>query len=296
MLSYHFGYGVHGPVRRGKRLRPQLLIRTALAEGAALEDALDAAAAIETLHNYSLVHDDIEDGDELRHGRRTLWAVYGIPQAVNAGDAFCALAFLTLMRAASRHDCDRVLRLVQSLHEAQATMCRGQALDLAFESADMVEKATYFEMIGDKTAALFSAACEMGALCAPCDDATVERYAELGRAYGVAFQIRDDVHGIWASTDATGKTAANDIARRKWTFPVVWALAGPPSAARAVIAKAYQHGEPLAASFVTKVVAALDSLGAREAANRAVEEHLAIVERYAVTSVRDFLMNSLELE
>jgi geranylgeranyl diphosphate synthase type I len=295
MLFYHFGYGEHGPARRGKRLRPRLLLRVADAEGARIEAALDAAAAVEILHNYSLVHDDIEDRDELRHGRRTLWAVYGIPQALNAGDALCAISFLVLMNATERHSDERVLRMVRSLHEAHATMCDGQSLDLAFERATHVNLAEYHRMIGAKTAALFGASSELGALCAPCDDESVLRYRELGRAYGLAFQIRDDVLGVWGSVDATGKVTGNDIARRKWTFPVVWALAQAPSTARERIAAAYARGQALDTQTVTGVIEALEELGAKEAAHAAIAEHLAVVERHPVASVRDFLLSSLQL-
>jgi geranylgeranyl diphosphate synthase type I len=295
MLFYHFGYGDYGPARRGKRLRPRLLLHVVEAEGGVLQNALDAAAAIEILHNYSLVHDDIEDGDELRHGRRTLWAVYGIPQALNAGDALCAISFLVLLNATARHPEDRVLRMVRALQEAHATMCDGQSLDLAFERATHVDIAEYHRMIGAKTAALFGASSELGALCAPCDDQSVLRYRELGRAYGLAFQIRDDVLGVWGTLDATGKVTANDIARRKWTFPVVWALSQPPSAARDRIAHAYAHARGLEGDTVMTVIDALNELGAREAANAAIAEHLAVVERHPVASVRDFLLNSLEL-
>jgi geranylgeranyl diphosphate synthase type I len=295
MLFYHFGYGEHGPARRGKRLRPRLLLRVADAEGARIEDALDAAAAIEILHNYSLVHDDIEDRDELRHGRRTLWAVYGIPQALNAGDALCAISFLVLMNATRHHSNERVLRMVRALHEAHATMCDGQSLDLAFERATHVNLAEYHRMIGAKTAALFGASSELGALCAPCDDESVLRYRELGRAYGLAFQIRDDVLGIWGSVDATGKVTANDIARRKWTFPVVWALSQPASASTRRIADAYARGLALDGDTVAGVIDALDELGAKEAAHAAIAEHLAVVERHPVASVRDFLLSSLQL-
>jgi geranylgeranyl diphosphate synthase type I len=271
------------------------LLRVAEAEGGAIEDALDAAAAIEILHNYSLVHDDIEDGDELRHGRRTLWAVYGIPQALNAGDALCAVSFLVLLNATARHADNRVLRMVRALHEAHATMCDGQSLDLAFERATAVDLPEYHRMIGAKTAALFGASSELGALCAPCDDESVQRYRELGRAYGLAFQIRDDVLGIWGTVDATGKVTGNDIARRKWTFPVVWALGQPRSAARDRVAQAYAEGEALEGPRVTEVIEALEELGAREAANAAIAEHLAVVERHPVAGVRDFLLGSLQL-
>jgi geranylgeranyl diphosphate synthase type I len=295
MLFYHFGYGEYGPAKTGKRLRPRLLLRVTESEGGSLENALDAAAAVEILHNYSLVHDDIEDNDELRRGRRTVWAVYGIPQALNAGDALCAISFLALTNSVSRHSDERVLRMVRALHEAHATMCDGQSMDLAYERAPQVDLAAYNRMIGAKTAALFGASSQLGALCAPCDDDAVVRYRELGRAFGMAFQIRDDVLGIWGTLDATGKVTGNDIARRKWTFPVVWALAQPESAARDRIAQAYARGETLDNATVSAVIDALNELGAREAANQASAEHLSVVERHPVEPVRDFLLNSLEL-
>lgn len=271
MLAYHFGYGPFGPARKGKRLRPNLVIDTAEAEGSSIEGALDAAAAIEILHNYSLVHDDIEDQDELRHGRQTLWVKYGIAQAVNAGDAMCALSFLTLARAQHIHPPDRVLRMIEALHGAHLTMCDGQALDLQFEAALHVEMSEYERMIACKTSALFGAACELGALCAGCTDAMVVRHREQGLAYGRAFQIRDDVLGIWGTSTATGKIAGTDIGRRKWTFPIVWALSQPASAARSVIAGAYASGKAISPEEIQRVVAALDELGAREAAERASE-------------------------
>jgi geranylgeranyl diphosphate synthase type I len=292
LLDYHFGYGAHGPARRGKRLRPTMIVRIAADEGAPSEDAMDAAAAIEILHNYSLVHDDIEDRDELRHGRRTLWSLYGVAQAINAGDAMCALSFLALARA--RHPAERVLEMVRVLHEAHATMCDGQALDLQFESAARVDLEAYRAMIAGKTSSLFGAACELGALCAGLDAERVGQYRELGRAYGLGFQIRDDVQGVWGQADLTGKVAANDVARRKWTFPVVWALDGAPSEARTRVAEAYALGRPLESAEVERVVDALGILGAREAADRAAAEHLAVIERYAKAGVRAFMFNEEE--
>ncbi len=295
MLFYHFGFDKHGPARRGKRLRPSLLLRVVQAEGGDVGDALDAAAAVEILHNYSLVHDDIEDSDELRHGRRTLWSVYGIPQALNAGDALCAISFLVLMKARGRHREERVLHMVRALHEAHATMCDGQSLDLSFERAAAVNSGEYQAMIAAKTAALFGASSELGALCAPCSDELALQYRRLGRAYGLAFQIRDDMLGVWGSVNATGKVRGNDIARRKWTFPVVWALDQPPSSARETIASAYARGQALDPATVTDVIEALEALGAKEAAYAAVAEHLAVVEGHHVASIRDFLLSSLQL-
>ncbi len=293
MLFYHFGYGPYGPARRGKRLRPQIVMRTALALGAPIERCLDAAAAVEILHNYSLVHDDIEDRDELRHGKRTLWNVYGVPRAINAGDAMCAVSVLTLLRARRHLPAERVVRMVEMLHEAHRIMCDGQSLDLQFESATHVALNDYYHMIACKTAALFEASCFLGAQCAETDAALLGQYGKLGHAYGVAFQIRDDILGIWASSDATGKVVANDIARRKWTYPVVWALAQAPSPATAAIAEAYAGGGELTTEQVERVVAALDELGAREAARRAAAEPMAVVEAHSDSSLREFLMGTL---
>jgi len=288
-LLRHFGYAPYGPARRGKRLRPQMVIRVATSEGAPVDNALDAAVAVEIFHNYSLVHDDIEDRDELRHGRPTLWSAYGIARAINAGDAMCALSFLSLEQAAAHLDPKRVLQMLALLHEAHAVMCEGQSLDLSFESEPSVSLPDYYRMIECKTAQLFDASCRLGAHAAGCDEATIAGYGAVGRAYGMAFQIRDDVAGIWSSVDETGKTVASDIARRKWTFPVVWATSGPPSAARGVIASAYARGDSLDGAMVERIVAALDSLRARQAAMAAAAQHLAVVQSHRNAELREFL-------
>jgi len=295
MLLRHFGYAPYGPARRGKRLRPQMVLRVANGEGAPIEHALDAAVAVEIFHNYSLVHDDIEDRDELRHGRRTLWSTYGIPQAINAGDAMCALSFLSLEHAAAHLDAGRVLQMLALLHEAHAVMCEGQSLDLHFESERSVDLPGYYRMIQCKTAQLFDASCRLGAYAAGGDAATIAAYGNVGRAYGMAFQIRDDIAGIWSSVAETGKTEAGDIARRKWTFPVVWAIAGRPSAARAAIGDAYASGNALDRETVIRVVDALNALGAKEAAQQAAAEHLAIIEACPNAGLREFLLNTLDL-
>jgi geranylgeranyl diphosphate synthase type I len=295
MLLRHFGYGGYGPARRGKRLRPQMVMRVATGEGAPLERGLDAAVAVEIFHNYSLVHDDIEDRDELRHGRPTLWSQYGVAAAINAGDAMCALSFLSLEHAATYLDAARVLQMIALLHEAHAVMCEGQSLDLDFETERVVDRPGYYRMIECKTAQLFDASCRLGAFAAGCDTATIEAYGAVGRAYGMAFQIRDDVAGIWSTLDETGKTAGSDVARRKWTFPVVWAISQPPSAARSAVAQAYASGSALDDAAVAKVVEALDELGAREAATQKAAEHVGVIERHPNREFGEFLAATLGL-
>lgn len=272
-----------------------MVMRVAAAEGAPLEHALDAAVAVEIFHNYSLVHDDIEDRDELRHGRPTLWSAYGISRAIDAGDAMCALSFLSLEHASAHLDARRVLQMLALLHEAHAVMCEGQSLDLSFEAQPSVSLADYYRMIECKTAQLFDASCRLGAYAAGCDEPAVAAYGALGRAYGMAFQIRDDVAGIWSSVDETGKTVASDIARRKWTFPVVWAIAQPPSPARRAIAEAYVRGDALDGPAVGRIVEALDAAGARQAATEAAAEHLAVLENHPNSELRDYLSSTLGL-
>jgi geranylgeranyl diphosphate synthase type I len=296
MIRYHFGYGFPGAAKSGKRLRPQLLLRTALEEGGTLDCALDAAVAIEILHNYSLVHDDIEDGDELRHGRTTIWARYGVAQGINAGDALCAISYLTLLHEEAVAPSDRVLEMLHVLHEANLHMCEGQGFDIMFETLATVTMDQYLEMISGKTGALFAASCSLGALAAGCSPDRVVQYGLLGKAYGRAFQIRDDVLGTWGATDVTGKPSGADIARRKWSFPVVWALGTPPSPDREIVANAYGGGKRLDGRTVEEVIAALERLGARDAADDAHDFALAEADRIASEAaidvrgaIRDFL-------
>jgi geranylgeranyl diphosphate synthase type I len=295
MIRYHFGYDSLEKTKSGKRLRPQILLRTALEEGGSVECAIDAAVAIEILHNYSLIHDDIEDGDELRHGRTTTWARYGLAHGINAGDALCAISYLTLLHEEAVVP-NRVVQMLHVLHEANLRMCEGQGLDISFETNSSVTMPQYLEMIAGKTGALFSASCELGALAAGCDSDRADAYAKLGRAYGLAFQIRDDVLGTWGATDVTGKPSGADIARRKWSFPVVWALGTPPSADRDVVAHAYARNTRLDPSGVIEVIAALDRLGARDAADDAHDRALDDADKLASDeaidvnrTIRDFL-------
>jgi len=281
-VRWHFGIGTGGAgPRRGKRLRPRLLFNAAFEEGGTFEQAVDAAVAIEVLHNYSLVHDDIEDGDKLRHGTETVWARYGVAHGVNAGDSMCAVSYLALLRNTAGLPPKRIVAMMQVLHQANLGMCAGQGYDIGFEVAAHVTISEYLAMIDGKTAALFGASCELGARATGCSDDRSRAYGELGRCYGRAFQIRDDVLGTWGSTEETGKPSGSDISRRKWSFPVVWALSGQPSPAREAILKRYALRTPMESADVRAIVDALDALGARDAADEAVDAQLREAERVA---------------
>ena len=299
-IRYHFGFD-DGRPRRGKRLRSRLALEVAEEEGAVGSAALDAAVAIEIIHEFSLIHDDIQDDDRLRRGREAVWSRYGLAHGINAGDSLCAVAYLALLEGEAPLDARCKLQMSRALLNAHLAMCAGQARDIAFETAEhRVTMDEYRAMIGGKTAALFGVACELGALAAGAGDERARAYAHLGRAYGTAFQIEDDALGVWGDSAATGKPSGADLAKRKWTFPVVWALTGPPSAARETIAAAYARGGALDERAVAATVAALDTLGARAASDEAARVELDKAEAAAVAGgidrsgrVRAFLRRAL---
>ncbi len=261
--------------KRGKRLRPRILLAVAETEGARAEEAFAAAAAVELLHNFSLVHDDIEDRDELRHGRTTLWARYGIPAAITAGDAMCALSYMTLLEGSRAFAAERVVAMTACLHRGTYALCRGQGADIGFETSPSVTFDQYLAMIEAKTATLFAASCELGALAAGAEPERAAAYRRMGRAYGLAFQVRDDVLGTWGTPAETGKPAGADIRRRKWSFPVAWAMSGPRSPDRDTVAHAYGSIGELPDADAGAVIAALERLGADRAADAACDAYIA---------------------
>ena len=273
LIREHFGLDDPN-LKRGKRLRPRILLTVTESEGADGALALGAAAALELLHNFSLIHDDIEDGDEMRHGRMTLWKRHGIRNALIAGDAMSALAYLTLIDGSTNLPEATVAEMTRCLQLAHFRMCEGQAFDIGFETATFVTFDEYVRMIEGKTAALLAVACELGALAAGAGAQRAAAYGSVGRAYGLAFQVRDDVLGTWGRTEETGKPSGADIRRRKWSFPVAWALAQPASADRTIVADAYSTIGALADEHAMRVIAALDRLGARDAADAAVMTYI----------------------
>ena len=246
----------------GKRIRPLLLLLCNEAAGGDWRQALPAAVAVELLHNFSLVHDDIQDDSPLRRGRPTVWRFWGRSHAINAGDLLLMLAF-TALRELCETDVAAEVQL--AVHNALVGSCleltRGQHLDMHFESCDSVSVDSYLSMIEGKSAALISASARIGALIAGADEARVERFATCALNLGLAFQIRDDILGIWGDPAVTGKSAATDIRSRKKSLPVVFGLERS-----ATLAELYRH-EPGGDTEVQKVISILESLGAREFAH-----------------------------
>jgi geranylgeranyl diphosphate synthase, type I len=294
MIRYHLGLdGSSGP--RGKRMRPLLGLLAYASIAGDHHAALPGAAAVELGHNFSLVHDDIEDGDTERRHRPTLWALYGVPQAINTGDLIFSLSRVALHRLTDLGFPDgKVLRLMRLYDETCVMLCEGQYIDIATSAADEpMTVELYFDMIGRKTAALIAGSIEAGALLATDDEAVISRYRRFGWALGLAFQLNDDLLGIWGQEQKTGKEPT-DVARHKKTLPVLYAFEKATPTDRARLAELYTMPEPGDAE-VAEIVAILERTGAdvytRTEARRHRDEALAELDGIEVVeaSARDKL-------
>jgi geranylgeranyl diphosphate synthase type I len=249
-MRYHLGWvdrhfdATAGQSNFGKLLRPTLLLLTYEACGADglitnhdtgeeeegvtpyhLLRALPAAAAIEFLHNFTLLHDDIEDGDPERRHRATVWRLWGVPLAINTGDGMCALARLALWEELREQVSPSVaMRLGRVLDWTLLLLTEGQHLDISFEDKIEIPLALYLEMIGRKTATLLRCSTEMGALLGTQDEELIGQMRCFGWALGLAFQVRDDILALWSSEEELGKRLAGDIFRRKKSLPIIHAL------------------------------------------------------------------------
>ncbi len=228
-MRYHLGWedaqGNAAETSPGKLLRPAALLLAAEALGADLDQALPAAAAVQLVHDFSLLHDDIEDVSETRRGRATLWTVTGIAQAINTGDGMYTLSRLALLRLRDRGlDAERTLEVITELEQACMRLIEGQQLDISFEDRRTVSHDEYLAMIEGKTAALLAACFAMGARIAGAPVESVDAMREFGRHCGLAFQAADDLLGIWGDTALTGKPVGDDLLSRKQTYPVIAAI------------------------------------------------------------------------
>lgn len=267
-IQYHLGWVSANfvPTRSnpGKLLRPTLLLLAYEAAGAwgltesktYLHRALPAAAALELTHNFTLIHDDIEDGDAERRHRPTLWKLWGIPQAINTGDGLFALSRLVLWDVlAEGVEGDIAARLGAILDRTCLVIAEGQYLDISFENRQNISVAMYLDMISRKTAALMACAAEMGARLGTRDLETIGRLRDFGNAMGIAFQVRDDLLGIWATTTELGKTPAGDVYRRKKSLPILHALENANSHDQQFLRTIYQQETSINTAQVEAVLA-----------------------------------------
>lgn len=256
---------------QGKRIRPALCLFGSEAFGGSIEAAMPGAIAVELVHNFSLVHDEVQDRDAERHHRPTAWRIFGDGQAINLGDHLYTIAVGALTAPGS--NVERRMAALRVLNGAIARMIEGQWEDLAFESRDDVAVSDYLRMASGKTGALLGAPLEMGALLA---GAGIDEAAAVGRwgnEVGLAFQAWDDYLGIWGDPNSTGKSNNNDIARRKKTLPIVHGLAHPT--ARPLIAPAYHKTGELAPAEIAAITSALSEIGADRVCRDAAAEHAA---------------------
>lgn len=270
MLYYHMGWeSLDQPhTVRGKRLRPLLTVLCTAAAGGDWYVALPFAASVELLHNFTLVHDDIQDASSLRRGRATVWAKWGEAQAINTGDALFTFAHLAVQRAVHLPQATPLAALAL-LDRTCVDLSIGQYLDMAFATRPTVTVEDYLAMIDGKAASLLATAADLGALAAGVPAEGRARYRAFARHLGLMFQIRDDILGIWGSPATTGKLVGTDLSLRKKTLPVIYGLEHSPA-----FREAFQTTHAGAADMAA-VTRLLEVSGARHYAEAREQWHAA---------------------
>ena len=224
MVSYHFGWDGSVAVP-GKRLRPMFLVLTYASLGGEPAAVFQAASALEVLHNFTLIHDDIQDQGQIRHGHPALWTQVGVPLAINIGDYLAGLSQYLIGNQPDTFPLRVRHKALNEFQEASLGVIQGQQLDIQYEHADQISIDEYINMISLKTSRLFSAAFSIGAVLMDYEDHFTRQLARIGRDLGLGFQVQDDYLGIWGVSDETGKSVSTDLLTRKKTYPAVAAMA-----------------------------------------------------------------------
>lgn len=278
MLAYHMGWSGEGAGAQasGKRIRPLLVLLSVASinnwqnrrEDTEINwlHAVSVAAAIELVHNFSLVHDDIQDNSELRRGRRTVWVKWGAPMAINVGDALFVIANQSALDLKEHYPAEMALRAAGILNNCCLDLTRGQFLDMSYEERDDLSMEDYWPMIGGKTSALLSACTQIGALLGYAQEETLEAYRLFGYNLGLAFQVQDDILGIWGNEALTGKSAASDLVEGKNSLPVLFALEKDGK-----FAKRWRQG-PIMVDEVVQAAQMLEEEGGKAYAEKMSEE------------------------
>ncbi len=256
LMAYHMGW--EGTSSAGKRVRPLLLLLTTSAAGGTWENALPAAAAVELIHNFSLIHDDIEDSSPLRRGRPTVWSRWGVPLAINTGDAMFSLAHLSILGLQEFIAFDKALQAAEILQNTCLSLTKGQHLDMLFENRSDISLDDYWQMVSGKTASLLSAATELGAVIAATEHSVQAHYQEFGYNLGMAFQAQDDLLGVWGEVSAIGKSTESDLVSGKKSLPIIFALSQ-----EGLFAERWRQG-PIEAHEIPELARQLELEGARD--------------------------------
>ena len=265
MLTYHMGWTGEGagPEATGKRIRPLMVLLTTAASGGDWNKALPAAAAVELVHNFSLVHDDIQDNSPKRRGRDTAWVKWGAPMAINTGDALFVISNQAIIDLKNNYPAEIVLQTAEILHNTCLDLTRGQFMDMSYEERTDLTTDDYWPMIAGKTAALLSACCHIGAVLGGSDETKQDAYRSFGQYLGLAFQVQDDILGIWGNEAVTGKSVASDLVEGKNSLPVLAGLS-----ANKKFAERWRQG-PVHAYEVEELAKLLATEGGYETAHEA---------------------------
>ena len=276
MLQYHMGWqNEHGHPcyeKSGKFIRPILCLLSCQAVQGNMSQILPAAAAMELIHEFSLIHDDIEDASCERHYRPTVWKLWGQPQAINAGDGMLALASLALFKLKENGIADKkIIGSNQMLAKACLQLCEGQYLDIAYESRLDVNIENYLDMIAKKTAILIATSISLGAYLGTEDEKLVNYLYQFGKELGMVYQIHDDILDIWGIKEKTGKSRS-DISQRKKTLPVIYGLQNSKGEAKHKLEGFYSQ-EYIQDEDLSQVIRILEQLGARDYSQNLAEQY-----------------------
>jgi geranylgeranyl diphosphate synthase, type I len=282
----------------GKRLRPFMTIKSCEMLGGNSKRAIPPAAAVEMIHNFSLVHDDIMDNDEMRHNIPTVHNYYGTPLAILSGDILFSKAFKLLVAEGRKvgHSENAISEMVARLSNACIYVCEGQATDVGMTSnRRFSSESHYIDMIGKKTAALFEVSCALGALSVEdSDNKDVENLSSFGRNVGIAFQLIDDLIGIIGDPKLTGKSVGNDIREGKKTYPILLALRNAKDNERSKIFKVF--GKNSSTTDIKVAVRTISNIGiereVRKAAKLHIERAIKSIERYSYSYAKEILVSS----
>lgn len=277
MLTYHMGWTGEGAGAQatGKRIRPLITLLSVASinskEGSKNNNtnwlhAVSVAAAIELVHNFSLVHDDIQDNSELRRGRKTAWVKWGAPMAINVGDALFVIANQAALSLKEHYPAEMVVRASSLMNDCCLELTQGQFLDMSYEERTDLTMEDYWPMIGGKTSALLSVCTQIGALLGYAQEEKIELCRLFGYNLGLAFQVQDDILGIWGNEALTGKSAASDLVEGKNSLPVLFALEK-----NGKFAHRWNQG-PIKADEVGAVAAMLEKEGGKAYAEKMSEE------------------------
>jgi geranylgeranyl diphosphate synthase type I len=252
----------HLIVNGGKRLRPYMVIRSCQILGGKTANAIPAASAIEMVHNFTLVHDDIMDNDEMRHGVPTVHKKFGMSVAILAGDVLFSKAFQII--AESKLSPNATNQLISRLAKACVDVCEGQLLDVKMAGEREIPTQTeYITMIGKKTATLFDVSCSMGAICATNKAKDISNLSVFGRNLGIAFQITDDLIGVMGDPKVTKKPVGNDLREGKKSLPILMAIKSAKGNDKKIILKAFGNSKSTR-NDLNKAVNVIRTLGIEE--------------------------------